>query len=70
MNTRPRPAPPGGAFHVAHTLTGNDATTLTLNVAEHWRRVAPEASSPIACEALACCTYDFLPPTGELELTS
>ena len=31
MNTKPRPAPPGGACHVAHTLTANDATTLTLN---------------------------------------
>jgi hypothetical protein len=28
-------APPGGAFYVAHTLTGDDAATLTLNVAEH-----------------------------------
>jgi hypothetical protein len=34
MNTRPRPAPPGGVFHVAHMLTANDATTLTLNDAE------------------------------------
>ena len=34
MNTRPRPAPPGGVFHVAHTLTANDATTLTLKGAE------------------------------------
>ena len=39
MNTRPRPAPPGGVFHVAHMLTANDATTLTLNDAEHWLRV-------------------------------
>jgi hypothetical protein len=40
MNTRPRPAPPGGVFHVAHMLTANDATTLTLNDAEHtaWPR--------------------------------
>jgi len=35
MNTKPRPAPPGGASAVAHTLTGNDAAALTLNVAEH-----------------------------------
>jgi hypothetical protein len=34
MNTRPRPAPAGGVFHVAHALTSDDATTLTLNVAE------------------------------------
>jgi hypothetical protein len=34
MNTRPRPATPGGVFHVAHTLTAKDATPLTLNVAE------------------------------------
>ena len=34
MNTKPRPAPPGGASAVAHTLTANDATTLTLKVAE------------------------------------
>jgi hypothetical protein len=25
---------PGGVFHVAHLLTANDATTLTLNDAE------------------------------------
>src|SRR5690348_458365 len=37
MNTKPRPAPPGGASAVAHTLTGNDAATLTLKVAEHRR---------------------------------
>jgi hypothetical protein len=36
MNTGPARHPPGGAFHVAHTLTGNDATPLTLNVAEQW----------------------------------
>jgi hypothetical protein len=34
MNTKPRPASPGGAFAVAHTLTANDAATLTLKVAE------------------------------------
>jgi hypothetical protein len=34
MNTSPARQPPGGAFHVAHTLTVNDASTLTLNVAE------------------------------------
>jgi hypothetical protein len=34
MNTRPRPAPPGGVSHVAHARAVNDATTLTLNVAE------------------------------------
>jgi hypothetical protein len=31
MNTKPRPASPDGVSHVAHALTGNDATTLTLN---------------------------------------
>jgi hypothetical protein len=35
MNTRPRPATAGGAFHVAHTPTADDATTLTLSVAQH-----------------------------------
>jgi len=34
MNTKPRPAPPDGVLHVAHTPTASDATTLTLNVAE------------------------------------
>jgi hypothetical protein len=34
MNTTPRPAPPGGVFHVAHTPTSNDANTPMLNVAE------------------------------------
>src|SRR5690348_7313974 len=36
MNTTPARQPPGhgGAFHVAHTLTGSDAATLTLGVAE------------------------------------
>ena len=34
MNSKPRPAPPGGVSPVAHTLTANDAATLTLNVAE------------------------------------
>lgn len=34
MNTKPRPAPPGGASAVAHMLTANDAATLTLKVAE------------------------------------
>ena len=28
----PRPAPPGGAIHIMHTLTGNDAATLTPSV--------------------------------------
>jgi hypothetical protein len=37
MNTKPRPAPPGGVFHVEHALTSNDATMLTLNVAEQGR---------------------------------
>jgi hypothetical protein len=32
MNTKPRPAPPGGASAVTHTLTANDAATLTLSV--------------------------------------
>jgi len=41
MNTQPRPAPPGGAFHDARTPTSNDATTLTLNVAQHQQ--PPEA---------------------------
>ena len=31
LNTKPRPAPPGGASAVAHTLTANDAATLTLS---------------------------------------
>ena len=35
MNSKPRPAPPGGVSAVAHTLTANDAATLTLSVAEH-----------------------------------
>jgi hypothetical protein len=35
MNTGPARQPPGGAFHVAHTPTADDATMLTLNVAEH-----------------------------------
>ena len=43
MNTRPRRQPPGGALHVAHPLTGNDATTLTLNVAEHSSRAKSRA---------------------------
>jgi hypothetical protein len=34
MNSKPRPAPPGGVSAVAHTLTANDAATLTLSVAE------------------------------------
>jgi len=34
MNTGPARQPPGGAFHVAHTPTADDATTLTLSVAE------------------------------------
>jgi hypothetical protein len=29
MDTRPRPATPGGVFHVTHTPNPNDATTLT-----------------------------------------
>ena len=34
MNTKPRARhPPGGASAVTHTLTANDAATLTLNVA-------------------------------------
>jgi hypothetical protein len=35
MNSKPRQAPPGGVSAVAHTLTANDAATLTLSVAEH-----------------------------------
>ncbi len=35
MNTGPARQPPGGAFHVAHTPTGDDAATLTVSVAEH-----------------------------------
>ena len=34
MNTRPRPAPPAGPSAVAHTLTADDATTLTLSVGQ------------------------------------
>jgi hypothetical protein len=34
MNSKPRPALQGGVSAVAHTLTANDATTLTLSVAE------------------------------------
>src|SRR5580693_5407652 len=34
MNSKPRQAPPGGVSAVAHTLTANDAATLTLSVAE------------------------------------
>ena len=34
MNSKPRPAPPGGVSAVAHTLTANDAATLTPSVAE------------------------------------
>jgi len=37
MNSKPRQAPPGGVSAVAHTLTANDAATLTLSVAEHGR---------------------------------
>jgi hypothetical protein len=36
MNSKPRQAPPGGVSAVAHTLTANDAATLTLSVAEHF----------------------------------
>src|SRR5689334_2080736 len=35
MNSKPRQAPPGGLSAVAHTLTANDAATLTPSVAEH-----------------------------------
>ena len=35
MNAKPRPAKPGGAIHVAHTLTVNGSCTLTLSDAEH-----------------------------------
>jgi hypothetical protein len=35
MNSKPRQAPPGGVSAVAHTLTANDAATLTHSVAEH-----------------------------------
>ena len=49
MNTQPRPAPPGGAFHDAHTLTPNDATMLTLNVAQH----PPAATDLDAWSAIA-----------------
>ena len=35
MNSKPRRAPPGGVSAVAHTLTANDAATLTLSVVEH-----------------------------------
>jgi hypothetical protein len=41
MNSKPRQAPPGGVSAVAHTLTANDAATLTLTVAEH--RAAKQA---------------------------
>jgi len=41
MNSKPRQAPPGGVSAVAHTLTANDAATLTLSVAE-------QAGAPIA----------------------
>lgn len=34
MNTKPRPAWPGGALHVAHTPTANDPDTLILSDAE------------------------------------
>jgi hypothetical protein len=34
MNSKPRRAPPGGVSAVAHTLTANDAATLTLSVVE------------------------------------
>lgn len=37
---QPRQAPPGGALHVARTLTGNDAATLNLNVRQQSRRVS------------------------------
>jgi len=40
MNSKPRPAPPGGVSVVAHTLTANDAATLTLSVAEQLRPAA------------------------------
>ena len=40
MTTGPARQPPGGAFHVAHTLTANDAATLTLSVAE--QAIAPD----------------------------
>jgi hypothetical protein len=38
VNTSPARHPPGGAFHVAHTLTATGAMTLTLNDAEHYPR--------------------------------
>ena len=31
MNAKPRPAPPGGVFTVAHALTATDAATLILS---------------------------------------
>ena len=37
MNTTPRPATARRGLSFAHTLTGNDAATLTLSVAEHPR---------------------------------
>jgi hypothetical protein len=56
MNTRPRPAPPGGVFHVAHMLTANDATTLTLNDAE---QTGPDGTASQADSA----SYASSPPT-------
>ena len=46
MNTKPRPAVPGGVSHVARMLTLSDATTLTMNVAEHALR--PQGRAPWA----------------------
>ena len=37
LNTRPRPAPPGGAAGIMDTLTGNDAAAPTLNDRQHAR---------------------------------
>ena len=47
--------------------TGKHSTSSTGPISN-----APEAhaSAPIADPALACCTYDFLPPAGELGLAS
>ena len=43
MNTKPRPAVPGGASAVAHTLTASDAPTLTLKVAEQASQIEKPA---------------------------
>jgi hypothetical protein len=55
MNSKPRQAPPGGVSAVAHTLTANDAATLTLSVAEQATQmqvsgVASAASFGSLCE--------------------